>query len=476
MVGESVTVDGKVFTVDYVYSDTVQINGEFVDLDESVKMSGVRVQVERIAYDDNNQDLSRVILRIGEEISETFSDGDAYIGEDDDDPLWVWDINLVDSAESYIGVIYNVNINDGNDDDGGDSIKYVGDSYVLPEGFGGVTLEGLTSVNYEDVAVSFEEADLYNNSDDASAVESENVMTIAVPAGSVEMSNGDETTELYLHWNSTSEEVELYYKDTEGEYTPTGKARFENSWELNVTNTTVTTVETLEIGDTDVAVKVFSNPAGSAFNVTFVTTDDDDIITLEVGGTGFEQLGSAQEDAEEGDVWVGTTALGTKDVPIMDHYGIIISDGTTPEDETDSDEITISFPDEQVFAEVSVTAGSSASQSDSGILKITDSEVAQASGMNLVVVGGSAINSVAADLLDGTYSEAAFTEATGVGNGQFLIQSFDRGSGNVALLVAGYAAEDTTKAATYLINNNVDTTVGKKYVGTSSTEAELVVN
>ena len=106
-------------------------------------------------------------------------------------------------------------------------------------------------------------------------------------------------------------------------------------------------------------------------------------------------------------------------------------------------------------------------------MTVKDSEVASVAGKNLVVVGGSAINSVAAELLGGAYSEAMFTSATGVGAGEFLIQSFDR-SGKTALLVAGYSAADTEKAVTYLLNNEVDTTVGNKMKGTSATEATVV--
>jgi len=62
---------------------------------------------------------------------------------------------------------------------------------------------------------------------------------------------------------------------------------------------------------------------------------------------------------------------------------------------------------------------------------------------------------------------------TGVAAGEFLIQSFDR-SGKTALLVAGYNAADTEKAATYLLNEDVDTSVGMKYKGMSATEATVV--
>ncbi|MBU2504073.1 MAG: hypothetical protein KJ879_03430, partial [Nanoarchaeota archaeon] len=73
-----------------------------------------------------------------------------------------------------------------------------------------------------------------------------------------------------------------------------------------------------------------------------------------------------------------------------------------------------------------------------------------------------------------------WTSATGVGAGQFVIQSFanPNASGKVALLVAGYEREDTVNAATYLRNRpagEIDTTVGKKYTGTTATAALTTV-
>jgi len=71
---------------------------------------------------------------------------------------------------------------------------------------------------------------------------------------------------------------------------------------------------------------------------------------------------------------------------------------------------------------------------------------------------------------------ADFTTATDVGAGQYLIETFNRdetGSA-IATLVAGYNAGDTTNAATFLTTQTVMTDVGKKYIGTSGTSAELV--
>lgn len=118
--------------------------------------------------------------------------------------------------------------------------------------------------------------------------------------------------------------------------------------------------------------------------------------------------------------------------------------------------------------------GSSTGVKELGSVSVVDSEVSSVSGKNLIVVGGSCVNTVAADLLGGALCGAAFEQKTGVGAGSFLIETFARSGGKVATLVAGYNAGDTTNAAKYMTTQTVDTTVGKKYTGTSATSASLV--
>ena len=145
--------------------------------------------------------------------------------------------------------------------------------------------------------------------------------------------------------------------------------------------------------------------------------------------------------------------------------------------------IDVKIPENIVKPLVYVTSGDIVVSSTStgskslGDVLVKDSEVSSVQTKNLVVVGGSCINSVAAKLVGAAACSAAFTTATGVGSGQFLIQSFGDAytTGKIALLVAGYEAADTVNAATYLKTKVVDTTAGKKYKGTSATTAELVV-
>ncbi|MFA5953863.1 MAG: hypothetical protein WC812_04685 [Candidatus Pacearchaeota archaeon] len=146
---------------------------------------------------------------------------------------------------------------------------------------------------------------------------------------------------------------------------------------------------------------------------------------------------------------------------------------------SDQDSIDILYHGDEVAADVYITSpeATTTGTSSLGNVLVKDSEVASVQSKNLIVVGGSCINSVAANLVGGSYCGPSFTTATGVGAGQFLIQSYGDAytTGKVALLVAGYNVDDTANGATYLRTKTVDTTAGKKYIGTSSTEATLQV-
>jgi hypothetical protein len=154
----------------------------------------------------------------------------------------------------------------------------------------------------------------------------------------------------------------------------------------------------------------------------------------------------------------------------VDLYGTMITVDATSDDQTSA---TISYPDDQIYAELYLAATDAVitpgtGGSGGGTVRVLGQ--VSVSGKNLIVVGGSCVNTVAADLLGSArpICGADFTTATGVASGQFLIQTFERTGGKVATLVAGYNAGDTTNAATALRTQTVDTTAGKKYTGTTA--------
>jgi len=143
----------------------------------------------------------------------------------------------------------------------------------------------------------------------------------------------------------------------------------------------------------------------------------------------------------------------------------------------DQESVTLVYHGSEVEAGVYLTSAAAIIGGSSGTKTFMDSESSSYSGKDIVVVGGSCVNSVAASLLGGSFCGDAFTGATTVGPGQFLIQSFDW-NGNIATVVAGYEMEDTAKGATFLANeaNEVSTDAGDMYVGSTTDSTAVMVN
>jgi hypothetical protein len=480
-VGDSTTIDGKTFTVDAIFGTSVEVNGQIINDKSSKKIDGMKVEVDSIGYHSNAPEQSRVVLKIGEDLLKTYTNGDEYIGEDEDDPNWRWEIANLHTVNGYIGVRY-----DQKQIDATDEVVYEGGSYLLPENFGEIKFEGLTDVTYEDIEVSFaQREDLWNltSSDSDPHANGENQPVVVITSTLAEAFDfGDiETNTIYLRYAAAGEEVngsavatgsvEVYAKDVDGDYTPTNKPRLVMSITMDdaagtlgstgiVLYTNDETTLNISIEDQNLTIGNVEIALGGSEGFTHITGK-------------FEYLGSIEDDAEAGDVSILGTTLGTEDADVMDFVGTIVKE---IEANADRDKVVISVPDEQVFAKVSVTVGGEATEEEgdsTGVKVYKDSETSSFAGKNIIVVGGSAINAIAAELLGGAYEGEAFTTATTVGAGKFLIESFARGD-KTALLVAGYNAADTEMGVDYLVNKGVDTTEGNKYIGTSATEATLV--
>lgn len=211
------------------------------------------------------------------------------------------------------------------------------------------------------------------------------------------------------------------------------------------------------------------------------------LVITEEGSTSDSGIGISDiERTWESDntAWEHTLSSDSKIQLDTDLWGSLI---TTDSSDTDQKFSSISYPDEQVYVMLYVAeesaniVGSGGSGGGNvqeiGSVTVTDNEVGSVSGKNWIVVGGSCINSAAADLL-GVSSPTCtgdFTSATNVGSGQFLIETFARSGDKVATLVAGYNAIDTTNAGKYFTTEKPDTSVGMKYIGTSASSAQLVV-
>ena len=270
----------------------------------------------------------------------------------------------------------------------------------------------------------------------------------------------------------------------------------------SVTNSTTATIGRLTYNFTYAGPNqtqvLLVNPAGGNIAdpaiVVFEEKDDPGnynalIVTSEQGGSADDGIGVSDIIR----TWLPVTTTGSvnlrdtlasnsKVTKEADLYGAVM---TLDDGDSDQRIATISYPDEQVAALVygaansaeieASTSGGSGTVKVLGSVAVKDSEAASVSTKNLIVVGGSCVNSVAAELLGGALCGADFEAKTGAGAGSFLIETFSRSSGKVATLVAGYNAGDTANAAKAFTTQTIDTSVAKKYKGTSATSVEAVV-
>jgi len=499
--GETYTVEGKTLTVKNVFENSVEVSvdgvTEVVTNNNSKKVNGIRVEVEDIGYHSNSPETSVAILRIGKDISKTYKSEEAFIGQDEDNSLWVWDINLTagGKADDYIGIKYNANIDDSATDKG-DSIKYVGEGYVFPNNYAAVTLDKITDAKYQDLKIYFEDSvNLYADENNSTAfAKNKPVLVIEGEKSDSITVGGKETSTMYVYYDNESKKFQTFYKDVTGEHTPTNYMRLANSTtalgNTNDGDLTSEKIASVEIGDTNLDINITVSATKGSLIISN-TEFADSKVTFALGGDAFNvtaaprtgkleyfgnEKGSSEAEASS-EVTFASKNVSGKKYSYMDTYGMYLSRNSTVDEQFDADKVVLSVPEEQVYAQVSVSMGATTSSSTSGaqVVVLKDTEVSSTESRNLVVVGGSCINTVAAKLLGSSTPVCAdaFTTKTGVKSGEFLIQNFNSpyASEKYAILVAGYEAADTTKAATYLTTDadKLDLTVGKSNKISSST-------
>ncbi|MDP7323482.1 MAG: hypothetical protein QF632_01835 [Candidatus Woesearchaeota archaeon] len=168
-------------------------------------------------------------------------------------------------------------------------------------------------------------------------------------------------------------------------------------------------------------------------------------------------------------------------------YGILVEQVV---DTQGPDELVLTVPNNQVEALVYVTAnapsiskvqtegGSSVSSQVTpialGTAKLA-SEVADVKAQNAIVVGGPCVNTAAATLLDNpTPCTSGFSE------GKALVKLWEHSNGNVAMLIAGFSALDTRRAARVIAEGTKlaeldDGVMEVEVTGTTLTEATVSV-
>lgn len=490
-VGDKVTSNGKEITlVDVGSGGNVIVNvagvQDVIDSSTTKTINGLEIRNDATFYTDTKAERSAWLVT-GKDATESYTDGDAYVGEDEDDPKWIWDIGNLNAitatttsnavtaeinasnAGAFLGVELDHNFRDGSDE----SAIEVGKCIDLPNNYVSICLDSLTVADDDYMSLTFELVEGIDLTTDSKVPALSNANVLHVKTGKddgikvlsgnglTNITSNKETNELWLtndwvfYYDRDSRKKTLAGNSTSG--VSFAQLQFEGTkstnLQLNRTNRHLD-----QLGGAN------NLSTGWSLNIEALgdTTDDlvanvDTIYTYWTNTTtGITQLGTTKSSEEAGEVnWEGTT-IGTKDENHRTKYGIVIKD---PKSAGASDRVEFMIPGDQVQANVVIKGVSSTTTpggsgnalatydlAPSGVL---DTQVTTAADNNLILVGGPAVNKLSAQFLGVTYP--AYGEASGLKQGEAILSMKANGE-KVALIVAGWEGEDTQRAAGVLKN------------------------
>ncbi len=125
----------------YTNSDNEVVEDFILEDKHSKKIGETKVYAEIFDADQN-----QVILTVGDKVKKTVKDGDAYFGQDEDKPEYVWHI---DPKNGQFGVVLDVTLDDP------ETALKLGDKLVLPNGFGVITFKQMNDVERSNYDFSF---------------------------------------------------------------------------------------------------------------------------------------------------------------------------------------------------------------------------------------------------------------------------------------------------------------------------------
>jgi hypothetical protein len=463
--GDTIEVSGK--TVKMVKTGTtsavVDVDGvqEVISSGSTKTLNGLKVKVKEI-FNEDGTEFDSATLIVGTEATKTYNDGDAYIGQDKDDPDWVWDLaGLSSDLTPTIGILY-----DQIKDDPSDNPPMIGDSIALPDDYAKLKLDSLKVNSYKKYTVDTSTEELYGTS-----VTSAKVVHLHADGGAKDafLVNSLKTDDVYLYSNATTG-LQIFYKDhSDGNKVKSaGLAAIDT-----LTGSFSVDAFALKFGDSNVGVDIDWNYTDNDGVIRFDFTGSNklDVVIKESAASEITYLGASDSDTTTAnDLKYGTYDFSgwEENTRLLD--GVIVYD---PKSNSPSDQVVFDLPSDESEFNVNFVilgpegtssgTGSSTTQKINAIpvgMAVLDKD-ATVGDKNLIVVGGPCANTVAATLLGNPAECGAGFEA-----GKAKIKLFTSGT-KVSLLVAGYEAMETQGACRVLADYEDYTLAG--------TEAEVTV-
>ncbi len=528
--GDAVTVNSKeVKLVDVGSGGSIIVSvagvQDTISASSTKTINGVEIKNDDTFYTTKESSKSAAWIVAGKDATETYTDGDAYVGENKDDPSWIWDIGNLNtvgttsisnnvtnagmiSTGSGVGPFIGIELDHSHRYNGDDPAVEVGKCIDLPSNYVSVCLGSLT-VSGDDMSLIFESGTAGSNIDLSEA----NVPTYTAStfAKTIHIKSGNDGIKLLqsalgnLTKDTTTEEVWLtgitnvsvFYKNHDN----SNKKTFAGN----------TSVGTLFAGiinggtkDTNLQLNATAQGGASGYQ-----TNGEILLTLQALGDttndlaagqddlymnwsrttgGFNSLGTTQSSEEGAELRWGPsqTNIGTKNTgDLRTKYGVVVKE---PKSSGANDKVQLMIPSDQVQANVEVRgngAVSSGGVSTGGIAvasyagpapgAVKDTEVGSTAGQNLILVGGPAVNKLSAQFLGLQYP--AYGAASGLSPGEAII-SWKDNSGKAALVVAGWEGTDTQRASRVLRDYQAYKTqlMGSEVKVTGTTSAPTVVS
>ena len=480
-VGESVEVNGQTMTLVNVADGTspanvvITVDGEQETVgSSSEEVNGLDVEVSETFYSDNLNERFAVI-RAGEDISKTATDGDAVElwGGDDTDSKnqFEWTISLA-GANSYIGVEYDVVSNELGDTW---APVGVGESIELPNDYASVTFDSLTNNEYTTITISAGGSESIEVDSTDTTLE---IWEITSSTDDGLYINSEETDTVFLHMNDsdvTTVTFAFHYQDDDGDWNEVaGVNNTDTTLQIQYKSGSYLGVNPVVDADTE----GFTTFTIATSDITGVT--DDVVLDLEMSGNITKTLIGTAEDEAAGDVAVGGTNYGTREYDVLFDGGTILRD---PDAKLQgAGEVVLEIPSEAIKANIIVSGpGTTTTSTEYSSVTVNsvagmdvvklDSEVTDAAAKNLILVGGPAVNSLTAEALG--LSFPTYGADSGIPEGAALLKSIDNafGGSNSALVVAGWSADDTRNAARYLQAYNSNSLSGDSMTVTGPSTA-----
>lgn len=497
-VGDSVEVNGKTLTLTNVGSGgavVVDVDGvsETIPTSSTETVNGIEITNDETFYEDTKAQRSATLIAGGDS-QETYQDGDAYVGEDKDDPDWVWNIaGLGGSAASSItvsdgttswsesGPILGIE-NDFVYNDDSDNPPKVGGCIELPNNFVSVCLDSLTvpDDDYAEYVVEYDSsADLSRYNASWTSIPAIYIHTdvdegLKVNKGSMTSNHASSSVKTDKIWlvlddqgsaGGVNDNLFVLYRDT-GNNTESLMGYFDadtemdgsNFAEVNYGDTKDTNVQFDLDGDVDAGANLMNitlDIIGDTTSDMQAGADDLDIKIKHASDGQVAGIGATADKEEAEDITWGLNdkTLGTKDEDHRMLYGIILKD---PKSTLASDEVRFLIPQDQVQGNV-VVKGSTATTSTAGqtctvadITPVTklDTEIAGSEDKyNLILVGGPCANKA----VEAVSALGVTCDGWDLAEGEAMIKLAANGE-KVAMLVAGTEALDTRRAAKVVAN------------------------